>query len=82
MKKATPSRFMVERVGTPDPETSEYYVLDVVQDQEARAALRGLVRRYRVLGAPMKADELETLLDETDSAHAEVVWARQNRMMR
>lgn len=80
MKDACPSRFQVARTGSPDPDSSQYYVLDVVHDFAARAALRRLVRSYRMAGASMKADELEEFLDSTTQAHADVVRARSTEM--
>lgn len=76
MKEATPSRYRVDRVGTPDPDNCQYYVLDIVNDGEARSTLRRLVRSYRTLGASIRADELEDLLDKTQPAHVESVQAR------
>ena len=77
MKKAKPHRYQVDRVGTPDPELSEYYVIDVVHDFQARAQLRGLVRAYRSYGSSVAADELEELLDTTAPTYAKVVADRQ-----
>lgn len=79
-KSATPARYEVDRRGTPDPESSEYYVLDVVNDYQARAQLRGLVRAYRLYGSSVAADELEQLLDRTAPIHAAIVEARQEQL--
>jgi hypothetical protein len=76
-KEALPARYIVDRRGTPDPVDSEYYVLDVMHDFEARVALRGLVRKYRYYGPSVKADELEKLLNDTDQAFRDMVSARQ-----
>jgi hypothetical protein len=76
VKEAFPDRYTVDRRGTPDPDNSVYYVLDVVNDLEARITLTRLVRSYRVLGASIKADELESLLDRTKDAFAASVEAR------
>ena len=75
-KEAKPDRYTVDRVGTPDPARSEYYVLDVVHDFEARVALRGLARRYRRLELNVRADELDRLLDDTESTFRAIVEAR------
>lgn len=79
LKEALPVRYRVGRVGTPDPESSQYYVLDVVNDYQARAQLRGLVRVYRTYGSTSAADELEKLLDDTAEDHKKAVTARAER---
>lgn len=79
MKDAKPDRYRVERFGTPDPLISEYYVLDVVHDMDARVALRGLVNKYRFNGPSVKADELEQLLNETDKAFGDLIRSRQQQ---
>ena len=61
------------RKGTADPANSQYYVLDVVNDYQARAQLRGLVRAYRLYGSSVAADELEKLLDGTVDAHRQTM---------
>jgi hypothetical protein len=76
MKEAKPDRFMVDRIGTPDPSDAQYYVLDVVYDFEARVLLRRLVRNYRRVHRNLAADELETYLENTQGAHAAMVEAR------
>jgi hypothetical protein len=76
VKGASPSRYQVDRIGTPDPDNCQYYVLDVVNDAESRFILRRLVRSYRVLGASIKADELEDFLDSTQAAHVASVEER------
>lgn len=75
-KDALPDRYVVDRRGTPDPEASRYYVLDVVHDMEARVALRGLVNKYRFDGPSVRADELEGLLNDSEPAFAEYVRKR------
>jgi len=82
VKDASPSRYQVGRIGTPDPDNCQYYVLDVVNDAEARFVLRRLVRSYRVLGASIKADELEDLLDSTQAAYVATVEARNPQQQR
>lgn len=67
---------MVDRRGTPDPDGSRYYVLDVVHDMEARVVLRMLVRRYRFDGPSVRADELEGLLNDSQTAFAEIIEKR------
>lgn len=76
LRDATPARFKVGRRGTPDPENSRYYVLDVVNDYQARAQLQGLIRAYRLYGSSVAADELEKLLADTLQDHKAMVAAR------
>lgn len=76
MKNALPERYVVDRIGTPDPENSEYYVLDLVTDSSARACLRRLVRDYRATEQHVRADELEKALDATADAHVQVLRRR------
>lgn len=73
MKDALPARYVVDRVGTPDPAGAEYYVLDLVHDTAARVMLRRLVRDYRSHGQHVRADELAKALDETAEAHLQVL---------
>lgn len=80
MKAALPDRYQVDRRGTPDPNDSAYYVLDVVHDLDARVVLWLLVRRYRYYGPSSRADELEQLLKETDEACTRNIRAR-NEML-
>jgi hypothetical protein len=79
-KNALPDRYVVDRRGTPDLENARYYVLDVAHDFEARVALRGLVRKYRYYGPSVRADELETLLNDTDQEFQDFIRARQERL--
>ena len=69
MKDALPERYMVDRVGTPDPADAVYYVLDLAHDSAARVALRRLVRDYRGHGRHVQADELEKALDDSADTH-------------
>lgn len=78
-RPALPDRYLVDRVGTPDPESSRYYVIDVMHDLDARVALRQLINKYRHRGPSVRADELETLLDETDKPFGELIQARSNQ---
>lgn len=75
-REALPDRYLVAKRGTQDPESSQYYVLDVIHDGQARAQLRGLVRAYRLYGSSVAADELEAFLDATQQSHRETVEAR------
>lgn len=77
---ALPERYLVDREGTPDPDASRYYVLDVVHDMDARFVLRMLVRSYRSKGPSTRADELEKLLNDSQPAFAEFVRARTARL--
>lgn len=75
-KPAKPDRYTVDRVGTPDPATSEYYVLDVVNDWIAREILARLGSRYREKGQDVRAKECFDLLHDTLEQHAAVMEAR------
>lgn len=76
MKAALPDRYVVDRRGTPDPDESAYYVLDVVHDIDARVVLWMLVRKLRYYGPSSRADELEHLLEQTKEASTRVIQAR------
>lgn len=76
-KPAKPDRYQVDRVGTPDPATSQYYVLDVVNDWTAREALAYLGNRYRQRGLEVRARECFDLLHETLEEHKAYWEARQ-----
>lgn len=76
-KPAKPDRYVVDRVGTPDPESSQYFVLDVVNDWVAREYLARLGNGYRQRGQEVRAQECFDLLDSTLKAHAAVMEARQ-----
>ena len=79
-RPAHPDRYMVRRVGTPDPDRTVYYVLDLVHDLNARSALRGLVRRYRLHDSSFEADKLESLLDATEEEFVAVIREREARL--
>lgn len=72
-KDAKPDRFVVDRKGTPDPEGSEYYVVDVVHDRHARTALARLARLYDAHGQTIAAQEIDDLLARTSAAHAKLI---------
>jgi hypothetical protein len=76
MKKALPERYVVDRIGTPDPTESQYYVVDIVTDTDARVALQRLARDYRTTGQHVRADELAKALDDTADAHVQVLRRR------
>lgn len=73
---ALPDRHQVEIRGTPGPPNSRYYVLDYVNDLEARIILRRLVTNYRRLKMDIRADELERALNESEKDVAAWVEAR------
>jgi len=73
MKDALPVRYVVDRIGTPDPPESQYYVLDIVTDTDARVTLRRLVRDYRATKQNARADELAKALDDTADAHQQLL---------
>jgi len=78
--KVLPERFTVQRIGTPDPPGSNYYVLNVTSDHHARVALRALARGYRLYGSKAAADELEQYLNDTQPDHQAFVVARDQAM--
>lgn len=78
-KPAKPDRYLVDRTGTPDPPSSEYFVLDVVNDWQAREALAYLGNKYRQRGSQVKAEECFAVLDATLPAHGAVMEARNPR---
>jgi hypothetical protein len=75
-KDAKPDRYVVDRIGTPDPGSSQYYVLDVVNDGFAREVLAMLGNKYRRNGREGKGQECFDFLHETYPAHAAVMEAR------
>lgn len=75
-KPAKPDRYVVDRVGTADPPSTEYYVLDVVNDWIAREILARLGSRYREKGQEVRASECFALLDSTLEAHRVVMESR------
>jgi hypothetical protein len=75
-KDAKPDRYVVDRIGSPDPASSEYYVLDVTNDRHARTVLGLLIRYYRQYGQQIAADEIEHMLAETQAAHAKIIQDR------
>lgn len=77
-KDAKPDRYVVERRGSPDPQDSEYYVLDLVHDHFAREVAWMLVRKYRSAsnGTSVRADELEKLLNDTNEPFIRNIEAR------
>lgn len=75
-KAAKPDRYVVDRIGTPDPAGTEYYVLDVVNDFQAREILAFLGNKYRRAGQEVKAQECFDVLHASLPAHTAVVEAR------
>lgn len=74
-KQALPSRYEVERRGTPDPEAAEYVVLDVVHDYEARYLVRMYINALRSKGRTDRANELEAGLAACKDAHQKAMSA-------
>lgn len=74
-KQALPSRYEVERRGTPDPPGVDYYVLDAVHDYEARYCLRMYVNALRKRGKTTQADEIEAGLTASKDAHQKAMSA-------
>lgn len=75
-KKAVPERYVVDRIGTQDPENSQYYVMDVVNDHLCREYVSRLGNAYRQNGMDVRSKECFALLDETLDAHRVVMEAR------
>jgi len=75
-KPAKPDRYVVDRIGAPDPASTEYFVLDVVNDWQAREALAYLGNKYRQRGHEVKSKECFDFLDFTLPAHRAVMEAR------
>ena len=75
-KPAKPERYLVDRIGTPDPASTEYYVLDIVNDWQAREALAGLGNKYRRRGLEVRAKECFDHLHATNEAHRKVMESR------
>jgi hypothetical protein len=72
-----PDRYEVTRRGTPDPDASQYFVVDVVHDWSARVALQRLVALYLMQGLTIHAQELQQFLDSTKDAAVRVIAAQQ-----
>lgn len=68
-KPALPSRYEVDRRGTPDPPNCDYYVLDAVNDYQARYCLRMYVNALRNKGNHTRAEEIEAGLAASSDAH-------------
>lgn len=76
-KQAVPAHYTVEKIGSPDPVPSEYFVLNVGQDPIAREALAYLGNKYRQNNRMQLSQECFDLLDSTREAFAEVMARRQ-----
>lgn len=75
-KPAQPDRYVVDRIGTPDPDSTEYYVLDIVNDWTAREVLALLGNKYRQRGQDGRAQECFDHLHATQQAHRAVMDLR------
>ena len=62
------NRYEVGIVGTPDPPGSQYVVLNLVGDIEARVAVAKLANRYEQMGAPSQANDLRQMLERSQEA--------------
>ena len=76
-KNAKPDRYLVDKIGIGDPEPSEFYVLNITQDADAREAMAYLGRRYQQHRKDQLSRECFDLLDATLPAFAAVMEARQ-----
>lgn len=72
-KEAKPDRYVVDRTGTPDPESAEYFVVNLVHDFDGRVAVAKLGNLYAQRGKPQLAQECFDALHATQAAHAEHV---------
>lgn len=75
-RPAKPERYQVDRIGTPDPPSSSYFVLDIVNDLTARNAVAQLGNLYRREGLDVRAQEAFDALHETQDAHRRIIEAR------
>ncbi len=75
-KPAQPARFVVDRIGTPDPPNTEYYVLDLVNNWLDREALAYLGNKYRQHGRDQLAAQCFGALDATNAEFGRVMDAR------
>lgn len=75
-KPATPERYLVDKTGTPDPSNSEYFVMDIVNDFDARVALAFLGRAYEKRGMEVRAQECFGALAKTVDAHQAMCEAK------
>lgn len=76
-KPAKPERYVVDRIGTPDPASSEYFVLDIVNDWMAREVLAMLGNKYRQHNLEVRSKECFDALHATLEAHQQY-WERRN----
>jgi hypothetical protein len=79
-QRAWPDRYEVSRRGTPDPASSRYLVLDLVNDFHARVAAANFVRNQRQWGSQVLADEIDAALKETQPAFVAIIEARNARL--
>ena len=63
-------------MGTPDPPNAAYFILDVVNDFEARVAVAKLANSYDRIEQGVRAEECRQLLADTQGAHRLVCEAR------
>ena len=76
-----PIQYEVTRRGSdPAPPDATYFVLDIVNDVDARVALRFLVNGYRRYGRVVAADVLEKALNETEEAVQRVIALRNSKV--
>lgn len=76
-KPAKPDRYVVDKIGIPDAPSSEYFVLDVVDNWQHREALAYLGNKFSQRGQAQLSRECFQVLDDTLEAHRQVMEARQ-----
>lgn len=75
-KSATPDRYVVDKTGVPDPEGTEYYVLNLTHDASAREALAYLGNKYRQRHLNQLSQECFDALNATLPEFRRVMEAR------
>lgn len=78
VRDAKPEHFKVDRTGGL-PANGAYFVLDLVNDFEARVALAKLGSNYERIGQDVRAQEAFQALKDSAEAHAAVCEARNPR---
>lgn len=75
-KPAHPDRYQVDRIGSPDPASSEYYVVDLVNDVDGRSVIAQLGNYYQRRGLTSQAKQCFDALHATQDAHKKVMDVR------
>lgn len=75
--KASPPGFEVQRVGSPELPEASYFVLDAAHDPLARECLAMLGAKYYRRGQTQLADEVRTVLRDSNETFLRFVEAQQ-----